>query len=247
MSKISIITLLFLLQVFFINHQAMGEVSANSIGTIVLKLGSVYKYDENGGKVELEEYGNVFSGDRVVTGDSGFLKVKMVDDSVIRMGNNSIFLFKNYFVRSTLVKDGEFVHEKGPIRAMFKVKTDVGNIKLKSSAISANVDGAEFVADLYGNGDKASLQRMAVLSGDVKVDLLGSKPSNHESQVTVNQGNALVYDPIAGTVNVSKMSESEAARLKNDENAQLPKVEFVEDTKPAIKPAKRSGTGSFSQ
>ena len=149
------------------------------IGTVVTTYGKVTKFSTTSKLKELlRPTSSIYEGDRIVTGKTGFIKILMIDETIVRIGNNSIFVFERFKFRSKTERKVEYVHKKGIARTLFTVKASAGDIKLKTPEIIANIEGTEVISHVTPVGKNRTADQILLLSGVVKLEFTSKKHKN---------------------------------------------------------------------
>lgn len=145
--------------------------AATSIGEVLKIRGEVLR--THAGKTEgqnLKEKDQLFEGDILKTEKSSFVRVKLLDDTLLNIGPESSFAFEKIGVESDK-RDNLYNLTVGQLRAHVQKKAKEGEkIIFKSGTIPLGVRGTEFLTSVL-KGEKLSTDAL-VLSG--KIDAAGT-------------------------------------------------------------------------
>jgi hypothetical protein len=191
------------------------------IGEVTSFQGDVFKKtNRSSSNTRLGLKFGVKKGDIISTGRDSFVKINLIDDTIISLGPESIFSFEDYSFDSLTDRDAFFNLLKGKMRIKVKNKIERGNLKFNTLTMSFGVRGTEFLAnqDLKQSGE--SFEQIALLEGEIElsgknIELAKSlKPRDH-----LKLGR---YSNNKIKTRLSKLSSAEVARLekpiKNNED-----------------------------
>src|SRR6056300_179285 len=68
----------------------------DAIGKILISRGGVEAISPDGESRLLRRRSDVFAQDRIITDDSGFAQIRLVDSAIIALKENTEFVFKEY-------------------------------------------------------------------------------------------------------------------------------------------------------
>lgn len=206
----------------FVFDKEKGKAVPNYIGQIKLLKGKVFRKVKD--KVQLVSTGERFKlNDIVMTQEESFVKIQMIDDSMITLGPKSEmklleFEFTDKSNRSMAV---ELV--KGQIGAEIKNRAKPGDINFKTKYTTMGVRGTYFLMNNRSVGN-LDIAEYAVIEGKVEVsDETGSAPLSSSERVTLIHDSAL------------KKSAKEALTLSDSEMKDLnPQINEDKEIKPFL-------------
>jgi hypothetical protein len=165
----------------------------NFIGEILKMRGKASIVNMTNSKTITVKVGTkIFKKAKLITGNRSFVKIRMVDDSVLDIAPNSSMVFEDYKFTSKNQRSGTFSLLKGKIRSLIKKKLE-GDHKIiyKTPTASMGIRGTEFLANVIDgpNASKTSNTQILVLSGNVNVN--GEGPLKAMNTISLTPGNVL--------------------------------------------------------
>ncbi len=157
----------FLIILFF----AMRLDADGSIGQVIAVRGEAWIIPASGVREELVRKQQVFVGDKIITNENSYVKIFLIDDSVLTIGANSKFVVTK-FVVSERSRISIFNLIEGKIKAViskFLRKGAENRVLVNTPTAVAGVRGTEFIVETNGK-----VTEVGVLDGEVEVkDLSG--------------------------------------------------------------------------
>jgi len=140
------------------------------IGEVMKLSGSTTKIDgETSKETRLGEGHGIKVKDIVKTTSGSFVKFKMIDDTIISIGPNSIFHFKNFIFKTKNDRNGTFDLLAGRIRINVRRKSSKDSLKLNTRTIAMGVRGTEFLVNTKITPKGRSISEVALLKGSLSV------------------------------------------------------------------------------
>lgn len=162
------IILIFLL-ILPIHLMAAGK----SIGVVAILDGGVWRAP--GGdidkKVSLKRNSKVYEQDTIITGDDGFVKILMEDDTVFDLGETTKFTFDKFKLKSKKDRKAKYNFSYGKMRSIFTIKAkSEKDLQIKTPDVVMGVRGTEILADVFES--KGKLQtNIALVSGKLNIQM----------------------------------------------------------------------------
>ncbi|MBI2520417.1 MAG: FecR domain-containing protein [Bdellovibrio sp.] len=172
----------------------------NMVGEVVLVKGDVTKLRADNKKEIKVGTANqiVQEGDTIITAAGGFIKLKMIDDSVVSVGPNSRMVFEKFAFKSKNDRQSVYGFISGKIRAHIPNKAKPGDLVVKTKTSSLGVRGTIFVGNINTNKKGNDVTQFAVVKGSVRVKNEISGESNNIAQkekiMSITQKNESVVD-----------------------------------------------------
>lgn len=137
------------------------------IGTLEFRLGDIQVKSTLAKKwQDIDEGDKIFSGDTLKTGKDSKCEAKLLDGSVIRYGQNAIYVFGRYDDKKGTVKyDGK------QLKGQSWTNVNKKDGKKKDYKVKSPVAVAAVIGTVFKFGYDGSLTEVAVLDGQVNVDL----------------------------------------------------------------------------
>lgn len=151
----------------FAYDPATGKAIPNFIGEIKLVKGRVFK-DTSGTLAGLKEGAQLYPGDKHVTEEKSFVRVLMVDQSIVNLGPNSELNFESFSYKSNTDRQSVYNLMKGQLRSLVKNKAKDGDIQFKTPQAVMGIRGTELLVNHQVIG-KINVSEFALLSGSADV------------------------------------------------------------------------------
>jgi len=137
------------------------------IGTLEFRLGDIQVKSALAKKwQDIDEGDKIFSGDTLKTGKDSKCEAKLLDGSVIRYGQNALYVFGRYDDKKGTVKyDGK------QLKGQSWTNVNKKDGKKKDYKVKSPVAVAAVIGTVFKFGYDGSLTEVAVLDGQVNVDL----------------------------------------------------------------------------
>lgn len=124
----------------------------------------------------LKQGSKVLAGEMVQTGPKSFVKIQLVDDSVITLGPDTKMEIKEFAYKNKDERSVELDLVKGQIRGEIKRKVrDSHHFRIKTNHASMGVRGTEILTNVHMNQNFQTVSQFALLSGKVEVTNLLTK------------------------------------------------------------------------
>lgn len=143
-----------------------SEVKYDIIGTVKNSRGFVAKRGAKESKdTKIGVNFGVKKGDEIRTGKNSFVKIVMIDETIISLGPNSVFDFANYDFKTKVDRSANYKLKKGKLRMKVPVKIESGKYQISLRTISLGVRGTEFLANHINTEEGSSVEQIALLEG----------------------------------------------------------------------------------
>lgn len=213
---------------FFFSLISTVYAKKQSIGKVLIVKGKVYRLLKQPTKRKqkaLKKNSAVFEKDVIKTSKKAFAKILLTDQTIINVGPNSMFSFRQYLYEAkgkSRVNILRFL--KGKFRTKVQLKARAGDkIKLISSKqVALGVRGTEILSNVYKVGGKLT-NDVALLSGKAELEVAGKKKALERGEV---------FNSNKGLEKIEKLSEKEIQKLTEQE-------EFLEN--------RQDSSGKFKQ
>ncbi len=211
----SLITTLFLLPYLTFGQdytfdKTTGKAKPNFVAQTTLFKGDVFKL--TGDKKEKVEVGTRFyKNDTVLTQDKSFIKLKVVDDTIMALGPNSQLNFETFqFIEKD---DRKAVYNliKGQLRGHFKVKAKDGDLTVKTSTAAMGIRGTEILVT-HQEVEFKELSDFVLLSGSAFI--LDKALQKHDIKKSERVVTALDPKTNQSSNEKTTLPENELDRLK---------------------------------
>ena len=162
-----------------------SKIKYDVLGNVTKAQGDVFKQSkgENSSTRIGIKFG-VKKGDIITTGKKSYVKIKLIDDTVISIGPESHFSFRNYKFESMTDRDAAFDLLKGKMRIKVNNKIERGNLNFNTLSLAMGVRGTEFLATQSISKSGESTEQVALLSGALS---LGGKQAKIPTRILPNQ------------------------------------------------------------
>lgn len=141
----------------------------NYLGKVALIRGNVEAIKDNK-KRSPKKSDKIYPGEAIKTQQKSFVKIEMVDTTILAIGPNSTLSFDEWQYKTKEDRNLLLNLRKGKIRSHFKVKA-IGNeaLKIKVGHVTMGVRGTEILANYYQREDSSIVSHVATLSGSTTV------------------------------------------------------------------------------
>ena len=143
-----------------------SKIKYDVLGNVTKVKGDVFKQSK--GESSSSRIGLNFgikNGDIITTGKKSYVKIKLIDDTIISIGPESHFSFRNYQFESMTDRDAAFDLLKGKMRIKVNNKIERGNLNFNTLSLAMGVRGTEFLATQSISKSGDSTEQVALLSG----------------------------------------------------------------------------------
>ncbi|MFT6070789.1 MAG: hypothetical protein ACJAT2_000650 [Bacteriovoracaceae bacterium] len=147
-----------ILIIFFL---CTSYVKASEIATVVKAKGIVYKAFSN--KKPLKKGSLLKRKDVLITEKSSFVRIKMLDDTVITLGSNSSLMLQRFRFTNKEKRAFSIKLMRGKLRANIVNKSKSDSLKFETDSVSLGVRGTELLMNA------GEVTKVAVISGRVAV------------------------------------------------------------------------------
>lgn len=151
--------------------QKTGKISYSAIGTVTLIKGKVYRTKIS--EQTSEELGinfPILEKDIIQTAEKSAIKIQMNDSTIITLGQNSHFNFKNYTAKSKTEREAAYDLKMGKARVEVPVKLSKGKLNFNTRTVSLGVRGTEFLMQQEIDKKGNSKEQIALLEGEVEIE-----------------------------------------------------------------------------
>ena len=156
-----------------------SEVKYDIIGTVKNSRGVVSKRGSNETKdTKIGVNFGVKKGDEIKTGKNSFVKIVMIDETIISLGPNSVFDFSSYEFKTKVNRSANYKLKKGKLRMKVPVKIESGKYQISLRTISLGVRGTEFLANRLNREKGSSVEQIALIEG-----VLALKRENQKTEI----------------------------------------------------------------
>ena len=175
--------------------------SREHVGDVLISRGQVLAVGRDSQSRKLEEGGHVYVGDKLITGQEGFLRLQMIDDAVLDLRCYSIMVIEDYAIKADTGSNRSVLNLlKGSIK---KVTGEIGKWKgdvyqLKTPVATIGVRGTEYALRVFqSKGCDGTIDLdddglyLRVSKGLIDV-------TNKSGTTSVKKGNTL-YIPLPGS------------------------------------------------
>lgn len=198
---------------------------AKVIGEVLILRGSASILNDKGETVkELKVKDPVSLKDTIAVAEKSFLRLKMIDKSLLSFGGNSQVVLEKY-----LVEDKKRVSilslVKGKIRAEIEkiegedIPEEDKFYQINTQSVSIGVRGTEFLVNSYSVAKKPVADTV-LLSGKVNANIIGSKAVN------LVPGQAINSSEFLASGKIRTISQKSVAKLIANKEAFLPNIQL---------------------
>lgn len=147
------------MKVLLIFLYSISFVNASEIGTVLKRKGMVYKAFSD--KKVLERGQHVKRKDVIITEKASFVRIKMLDDTIITLGPNSSLLLQRFRFTTKEKRAFSIKLLRGKLRANIVNKSKKDSLKFETDSVSLGVRGTELLMNA------GEVTKVAVISGKV--------------------------------------------------------------------------------
>ena len=148
-----------------------SKIKYDVLGSVIALSGDVFRSDDDG--LDSRRVGFKFGikkGDIITTGKNSFVKIQLIDETVISLGPDTHFSFKDYNFESITDRNANFDLLKGKMRIKVNNKIERGKLKFNTMSISLGVRGTEFLANQSILKTGQAIEQVALLSGKLEIN-----------------------------------------------------------------------------
>ncbi len=141
-------------------------VAEDFVGEVIAVRGNAWIVPDNGVREKLERRRQVAVGDKILTAENSYVKIFLIDDSVLTVGANSRFVISKFIVNERS-RISIFNLIEGKVKAViskFLRKGAENRVLINTPTAVAGVRGTEFVVETNGQ-----MTEVGVLDGEVEV------------------------------------------------------------------------------
>ena len=163
--------------------QKTGKISYDAIGTVTFVKGKVYRTrPEQKSSDEIGINFPILEKDIIQTERKSAIKIRMNDMTIITLGQNSHFNFKNFKNNKNAKRTADLDLKMGNARVEVPVRVAKGELKFNTKTVSLGVRGTEFLMqqEIAANGD--SKEQIALLKGEIVVSTENGKSKTMKPQ-----------------------------------------------------------------
>ena len=203
-----------------------SQLITNMVGEIMFVKGEVTKVRaDNKKKIKIGTANQIVQeGDTIITGVGAFVKLKMIDDSIISIGPNSSMVFEKFSFKSKNDRQSIYGFISGKMRAHIPNKAKPGDIVVKTKTSSLGVRGTIFVGNLNGSKKGNEVTQFAVVKGSVRVknEVSGenSDVAKKEKIMSITRGTESVID--SGTLALNDEEYTNLVSYDDEKSADEP-------------------------
>lgn len=202
-----------------------SKASTSEVGRVILLKGDVFKLKGGEEKeIKLVKSHSIVEGDVIKTKANSIVKIKMLDDTMISLGPNSIYQFKEFKFKNPSDRQSTMGLLVGQMRAHFVNKAkNPDDLKIKTRASSMGIRGTELVANVHPLESGKMVTEVALLSGKMDVTNNNSGatksilPKDHLITITDSKGvqtydegvlklNAEIYDRLIAKAGLDEVN-----------------------------------------
>jgi len=211
---------------------AQDESAKNIIGEVQILKGSAYLVDDKDVNLrELKVNDRVSLMDSISISKDSFLRLKMIDKSLLSFAGNSKVKVEKYLVE-TNKRSSILSLVRGKVRAEI-TKIEGENLKeedsfytIKTQSVSVGVRGTEFLVNSYSVAKKPVADTL-LLSGKVNAKVVGTKAVNLVPGQAINTTEFVSSGKIR-TISQKSLAKIVANKQAFMPNIQLPDGNFIE-------------------
>lgn len=162
-----------------------SKIKYDVLGNVINVQGSVFKQSK--GESSSTRIGLKFGvkkGDIITTGKRSYVKIKLIDDTIISIGPESHFSFRNYKFESITDRNAAFDLLKGKMRIKVNNKIERGNLEFNTLSLAMGVRGTEFLASQNISKSGDSTEQVALLTGAITIN---GKQASISKRIKPNQ------------------------------------------------------------
>ena len=177
--------------------QKTGKITYAGIGTVTFVTGKVYRTKE--GEKNSEELGvnfQILKKDIIQTDRKSAIKIIMNDSTIITLGQNSHFNFKNYEQVSKSNRDADYDLKMGKARVEVPVKVAKGKLNFNTRTVSLGVRGTEFLMQQEIDKSGNLKEQIALLEGALEV----TREDGKKSEMSAGEHYMLAKDGANNTI-----------------------------------------------
>ena len=147
-----------------------GKLVKNFIGTVTKSAGKVEVTRKSENEKTMVTRGiKIKKSDIIRTKKSSFVRIVMIDKTVINLGPNSIFKFEEFKLKGEGNRKSVYNFIQGKLRTAIKKKAKPGELMIKAGSVSMGIRGTEIITEITKEGGK-SRTKIALVEGKVQVD-----------------------------------------------------------------------------
>lgn len=163
-----------------------GTVKNLTIGTVQFTVGKVWLVQEGRDPREVSKLVKIVPFDTIKTEEKSVVKIKMVDDTIIDVGPNSTFVFKEFEMKDKNDRKSTYSLVEGNLRALFqKEARSDGDLKVEARKVSMGIRGTEILAKVTMQGEEP-VSEIVLLSGQADLDI--SQLGVEQKHVAIEKG-----------------------------------------------------------
>ncbi len=148
-----------------------GAIASDAIGQVRLAKGNITIIRGKDGKKTKASKGlKVYQKDIIKTQPRSFIRIAMIDETIIQLGPKSIFKFESFTYKSATDRKSIYNFVDGKLRTVIKNKAKKGDITIKARSVAMGIRGTEILSEIYQDASGESHTKIALLSGKVNVD-----------------------------------------------------------------------------
>jgi hypothetical protein len=214
-----------MIKVIFILLFSFSICAQEIIGEVLILKGSASLVNEKGEKLkDLKEKDSISLSDTISVAEKSFLRLKMIDKSLLSFGGNSEVKLEKY-----IVEDKKRVSILSLVRG--KIRAEIEKIEgedipdedkiyqINTQSVSIGVRGTEFLVNSY-LVSKKPVADTVLLSGKVNAQVVGSKAVNLIPGQAINSSEFLARGKIR------TISQKSIAKLIANKEAFLPNIQL---------------------
>jgi hypothetical protein len=205
-----------------------SKIKYDILGSVINVKGDVYKQskgDQNSTRIGLK-FG-IKKGDIITTGKRSYVKMKLIDDTIISLGPNSHFSFRNYKFESITDRDAAFDLLKGKMRIKVNTKIERGNLNFNTLSLAMGVRGTEFLATQSISNQGDSTEQVALLSGSILINGKQAKISKKLSPGKIIRAKKTKSNKLK--VKVDNLTDQEIKKLNSPEEDANSFLQFLSE------------------
>lgn len=132
------------------------------------------KEGQEGSVLTLES--KIRAKDILTTEKNGYVKIKMIDETIMDFAGDSIFKFSQYVYKTQKERFSFYQLIKGKIRTYFSMPAGPDDLKIQAGRVAMGIRGTEILANVQ-LVENSSKTQIALLSGEVELEMVGEENS----------------------------------------------------------------------
>jgi hypothetical protein len=152
----------------FTFNKETGKTVPNYVGELKILKGSAYKQNKNGRVIPIKIGARFYKDDTIVTKNKSYLRVIIVDDTVLNLGSNTEMNFEEFKFSDKTDRQMTLNLIKGQIRSMVQNKAKEHDIVFKTRSAAVGIRGTEVLVN-YQSVKNLDISEFALIEGTAEV------------------------------------------------------------------------------